>query len=523
MSRTGTGALRCGAEPAPFALELDERIGQTIAGRYLLRERIGRGGMAVVYRATRVGGGDDVAVKLLHDDIASDPRFLRRFEVEVRALARLRHPHCGSIEDFGSDLGAGGVPYIVMPYLRGRSLRDELDRGPLPAGRALDIARQLLAGLGHAHRSGVIHRDVKPANVMLETRDARRDHVRLLDFGLAKLREPLAWIPPTNPLFAVGTPSYMAPEQFAGGHVDARVDIYSTGAVLFEMLTGCKPFVFDSPADGYAMHRDLPRPRLCSTVAGARLSVELEWVVLRAMAQQPADRFATTDELSDALDRTPEASATRGAPIAVGTGSQRAAEPVPEPADWHGGDTTAPHLPALPLPPPPPPARARYALLQADGHRPSRSRIVDALAVLIAGVIAFGVAGTEPPSDARDETAAVVAAAAPAAVTASDPAADALVREADAAFDASRWSRAIALYRRAVRLDASLRYRPHIHANAIEALRGRRSAGPAARFIERDLGVVALPFLERAARDHDSPRVRQRARRVARALARQRP
>jgi len=197
--------------------------------------------MGVVYRGERVELGRPVAVKFLHPWIAAQQAFRARFETEARAMSRLSHPNCVSVIDFGVE----GAPYLVMDYVTGPTLRKVLDGGPIAPARAIAITRQLLAGVAHAHAQGIIHRDLKPDNLILADADGLPDHVRILDFGLAKLRDG----PAMTSGLAIGTPSYMSPEQTgAPGEIDGRTDIYAIGVVLHEMLAGKKPFVSDKVA-----------------------------------------------------------------------------------------------------------------------------------------------------------------------------------------------------------------------------------------------------------------------------------
>src|SRR5262249_34482497 len=212
----------------------DSRIGAVVGGRYRLTEQIAVGGMGVVYRAERIQLGRTVAIKFLHPSFAGRGDILRRFENEARAMGRLAHPHCVSVMDFGVE---DGMPYLVMDFVHGETLREILDAGGMPLPRALAIFRQILAGVAHAHGQGIIHRDLKPANVMVTEATGTGDHVRILDFGLAKLAGGTAGDTSHSNL-AIGTPSYMAPEQARGGTVDARTDIYSLGVLLFELVTG---------------------------------------------------------------------------------------------------------------------------------------------------------------------------------------------------------------------------------------------------------------------------------------------
>src|SRR3954465_275546 len=214
----------------------DPRGGNVLQDRYRIISRIASGAMGVVYKGERVQLGRPVAVKFLHPWIAAQKAFLTRFDTEARAMSRLTHPNCVSVIDFGVE----GSPYLVMDYVTGVTLRKVLEGGPLAPPRAVNIARQLLAGVAHAHAQKIIHRDLKPDNLILSDTDGLPDHVRILDFGLAKLRDG----PAMTSGLAIGTPSYMSPEQTgAPGEIDGRTDIYAMGVVLHEMLAGEKPFV----------------------------------------------------------------------------------------------------------------------------------------------------------------------------------------------------------------------------------------------------------------------------------------
>ena len=469
--------------PVGEAPQTDSRIGNVIDGRYWIRKCIGSGAMGLVYLAVRERIGRPVAVKFLRASAASDPQFLRRFEVEARALGRLQHPHCASVIDFG----VADAPYIVMQYVSGPTLRDALADGPLSIERSLAITRQLLAGLAHAHRCGVIHRDIKPSNVKLEEVTGSDSYVRLLDFGLAKLIGAQTNMPPSNPFITVGTPSYMSPEQFCGNKIDARSDVYSAGAMLFELLTGRKPFVFDEPRDGFEMHRAWPRPRLRQVDPDGGFSAELERVVLRAMAKSPADRYQSALEFSAAIDAL-----TDGIPV----------------ASDHRFDLTA--------------------RVHARTHIGQRAMAVVAAAVA-ASAIALVVAHQVSDRPEAHGSAAVAAVdIAPLPTADADYSEDAqnareLVLRADALFENSRWSRALPLYRQAIQLDPAMRLRARIHENAVRALSGKRSHGKAALLIERELGVLAIPYLERAKQISDNPRVRRRASRLLAKVRAQRP
>jgi len=278
------------------------RTGRILQGRYKVGAPIAEGGMGVVYRAERVGIERPVVVKFLHAVLTEQPGVVDRFEREARATARLNHPNCVALVDFGLDEGA---PYLVMEYVEGRTLADILDKGPLPPTRALHIARQILAGLAHAHTRGILHRDLKPANVMIIDAVETDDFVKILDFGLAKLLGPSEMGGDvTVQGIAIGTPGYMSPEQASGIPSDKRADIYCIGALLYHLVSGQKPF------DGDDVHSVLRRHRE-ETPLGPRglvaeISVELERLILRAMERDPAKRYQSAEDMIDALKATPE-------------------------------------------------------------------------------------------------------------------------------------------------------------------------------------------------------------------------
>ena len=255
--------------------------------------------MGVVYRAERVPVGKPVAIKFLHAAFAGDPEFLGRFERETRVMSKLAHPHCVSVLDFGVTEGA---PYLVMDFVAGTTLRAILDDDVLPPARALILMRQILAGLAHAHAQGIVHRDIKPANMMISEEIGTGPHVRILDFGLARLRGAISQHA-TQSMVVVGTPSYMAPEQTVGGAVDARADLYAAGVVLFEMITGQKPFAAEDTLDLMAMHRGAPVPRIANLAPfGSVIPPGLQEIVDKALAKDPNDRYQTAIEFAAAVD-----------------------------------------------------------------------------------------------------------------------------------------------------------------------------------------------------------------------------
>src|SRR5688572_12853777 len=283
----------------PF--EAAERIGSLVDGRYKITEVMAAGSMGAVFKAERVPVGKLVAVKFLHASYANDSEFQARFDRETRVMSKLAHPNCVSVVDFGVWEGA---PYLVMEYVAGKTLRAMIDdEGGIAPYRALMITKQIAAGLAHAHAQGITHRDVKPANIMITEEIGTGEHVRILDFGLARLRGAVGR-DATQSNVVVGTPNYMAPEQtVGGGTIDARTDLYAVGVVLFEMIAGERPFQAEDTLALLGMHRAAPIPRLADRVKSkVELPDGLQEVIETAMAKSPDDRFQSAIELAEAID-----------------------------------------------------------------------------------------------------------------------------------------------------------------------------------------------------------------------------
>lgn len=391
----------------------DPRIGQVLQGRYRILARVASGAMGVVYRGERVELGRPVAVKFLHPWIASQQAFRSRFETEARAMSRLNHPNCASVMDFGIEANA---PYVVMDFVAGDTLRRLLEKGPLQPSRAVAITRQLLAGVAHAHAQGIIHRDLKPENLILGDSTGLADHVRILDFGLAKLRDG----PAMTSGLAIGTPSYMSPEQAgAPGDIDGRTDIYAVGILLFEMLAGRKPFISDKVAEILLMHRDVQPPSLRATLPAAGISVELERAVNRALAKTPAARFANAAEFAQALDQVPEAATARSmggfptassaqtaaaaaAKVAIADGDRTIADPMPSHLLPSGRISAAATIVTPEPPPAPVPTPVSEGRSKASGGVPfkltgARWIGLGAVALLALGLVMLGLRRQPPP------------------------------------------------------------------------------------------------------------------------------
>ncbi|GCE12734.1 FHA domain-containing serine/threonine-protein kinase [Tengunoibacter tsumagoiensis] len=276
--------------------DLQGLIGKSL-GQFRIVERIGAGGMATVFKAYQPTLDRYVAIKVLPASYARDPVFVKRFVQEARSVARLAHPNIVQIHDFGEQ---DNITFIVMEHVDGGTLRDRLrGTGPnaapraLPVPEAIDFIIQAAQGLDCAHNNGIIHRDVKPANMLL-----RKDgHLLLSDFGIAKILEGTTNL--TRVGTGIGTPQYMSPEQGMGQSVDRRSDIYSLGIVLFHCLTGQVPFTADNPLTVTVKHINEPLP--IEKLVAAQVPSPVIQVVQKMTAKQPHERFQAVDALIDAL------------------------------------------------------------------------------------------------------------------------------------------------------------------------------------------------------------------------------
>jgi serine/threonine-protein kinase len=373
-----------------------------LSERYELGERIGSGGMADVYLAVDHVLGRNVALKVLNTARAGDAAFHERFRREARAAARLNHPNIVAIYDWGAPEAASAANdrsqfdhFIVMEYVAGGNLSDTLARrGSLPEAEALGIAAQIAAALEAAHRQGVIHRDIKPQNVL----QTSQGHVKVADFGIARA---IGLEPVTRTAEVLGSAEYLSPEQAQGKPVDARSDLYSLGVVLYQLLTGSAPFNGDTPVAVAVRHvRELPEPPRRRNPA---ISAFAEAIVLKLLAKDPAQRFQSAAELRAAL----LAAQDRIAGAAAGT--RQAAIPMtlpgPLPERPRPGRVVRPtHSPGAPAP-----ARVRRS-------RPSAlpwALVALALVVLLGaavGITRLGGAGaTAPPAGGMGPASAVVA------------------------------------------------------------------------------------------------------------------
>ena len=290
-----------------------------LAGRYEVGDLIGRGGMAEVHIGYDTRLGRNVAIKILRADLARDPSFQTRFRREAQAAAGLNHPSIVAVYDTGEDQirteqgGLQAVPFIVMEYVEGHTVRDIL-KGDVaaPIDEAIEITMGVLSALDYAHHAGLVHRDIKPANVMLTPTGA----VKVMDFGIARALADVGQTM-TQSQAVVGTAQYLSPEQARGENVDARSDLYSTGCLLFELLTGRPPFVGDSPVSVAYQHvrEAAPRPSQFASDVPATLDA----VVERALQKDRANRYSTAQEFMADLQRVLDPSAPTTGPNAIGS------------------------------------------------------------------------------------------------------------------------------------------------------------------------------------------------------------
>ena len=359
---------------------------QCLAGRYQLERPLGQGGMGAVWAGADLRLGRPVAVKVLRADLAQldEPRW--RFEAEARAAAQLVHPNVVAIFDTGED---DGTAFIVMELLAGPTLRDEMDEGPMTPADVRTVGRQVLAALAAAHGAGIIHRDIKPANVL----SGGAAHWKLADFGIAKSVEAATDLTSTG--LVAGTPAYLAPERLDGRPATPASDLYSVGVMLYEAISGCRPFAADNPLATVHAIRTVSPPPLDQLRPG--LDPDLVATVSRAMQRDPRRRFRDADSMRAAL------SDPQTAPVAGGPDT----EPVRPRADPAGRNATSvlPH-------PPRPPVRVRR-------RRPGVAIAVAAgAAVVVAIVLAAGLGSSQssaPPASSPASSTPTTAITTPAA------------------------------------------------------------------------------------------------------------
>ncbi|MCU1279102.1 MAG: serine/threonine protein kinase with repeat [bacterium] len=494
----------------------DRIVGTIIADRYRVLSTLGRGGMGAVYRVEHLMLKKELALKFLHPELGRLDEVARRFEREAEAAARLDHPNIIGVTDFGRT--ADGMLFLVMELLQGQSLTeiirpDGVGR-PLPVERALHIERQILRALEHAHVSGVVHRDLKPDNVMVISRDGERDIVKLLDFGIAKITAPTdgdGTSPSGQALtqagVVFGTPEYLSPEQAMGEEADQRADLYSAGIVLYEMLAGKRPFDAPSKVAIVSMHLTQKAMPVTQAAPDAGVPKWLERVVERAMAKKRDERYSTAQQFLQALDWSGPSMGMPVVPRGDSFGLERVRMAVRSRivAAWsflvrRAREAGVPWPRAF--------SAAALALLvslvglvvvmrRSDGPRPAPAAMAEALqraeSLLSRGELESARAVLQQLQSMHPQTARVRY----------------LLGNLD--FAQGERERALGDYHDAIRLDGGYANDSVLRAN-VRALLDRRNEGPAAvALLADDVGKAALPDLVACAKTCRDERARRKA------------
>jgi beta-lactam-binding protein with PASTA domain len=352
-----------------------------LGGRYELGEWLGRGGMAEVRRAIDTRLGRRVAVKQLRADLATDPTFRKRFQREAQSAASLNHSTIVSVYDTGEELDpitGISIPYIVMELVQGRTLRDVLsESGRLPPERALELMQGVLDALAYSHQAGIIHRDIKPTNVMVTPTGG----IKVMDFGIARaIDDSSAGL--TRTAGVIGTAQYLSPEQARGEIVDGRSDIYSAGCLLYELLVGRPPFVGDSQVSlAYQHVREAPVP---PSQRNPEITPDVEAITLKALAKDPADRYQSAAEMKADISRVLAGEPATAVLPEAATTAMAAAPTV---------GLTASEMPTRALPPPsivPAPADMPGEK-EPEESRTGRAILITALIIAVLGGVAYAV------------------------------------------------------------------------------------------------------------------------------------
>jgi len=489
---------------------VDPLIGAVVGERYRIVSRIGVGGMGAVYRAEHTMMRRDLAIKVLLSELGGREEFARRFEREAESASRLTHPNIITVTDFGRT--PDGALFLAMEFLAGESLTSVISQGPLPRARALAIVRQILRALDHAHAAGVVHRDLKPDNIMLVERDGQRDVVKILDFGIAKVTEPTSGgevLTQAGVIF--GTPEYLSPEQAIGTHVDARADLYAAGVILYEMLAGRRPFESEDKVKIISMHLSHAPPRMRDVNPAVEVPPALEQVVLQAMEKHRENRFASAIAFLQALEDSELVGDPSLPLLEMGETEQHVAAPATGRMPGRGRRRVA-GAAALVL----------FAGLATTGGIALRGRIARKGASV--AVLKSPPPRPAPPApelatrlkkvEAQLEAGNTVAARLALEGELSERPKDARIHYmlGRIAFAENRRADGLASYREAITLDAGFRGDPVLLAHVDSALSEPRHAAAALDLVIDEIGTPAADLLEKVANEgSDLPRRRRAA------------
>ena len=378
----------CPSDGVALSKTGDSLIGQVLADKYRIDERLSEGGMGTVYRGTHVLMDKTVAVKVLRPSLAADEKIVARFSREARAASKILHPHALSVTDFGED--ENGTVFLVMEFLNGITLKELIRKeGPMPLARVVEIMRQVGSALDEAHSQGVVHRDLKSDNIMLLAATAG-DYAKVLDFGIAKIKEPDGGYDPglTSPDLVIGTPQYMSPEQCSQSpDIDARSDIYSLGVILYEMFVGHVPFTGESPTAIMLKHLQHPAPSVLDE--RPELPAAVDQVIKKALQKQPENRYSSIGELVKELGMA--------AGIELSTPSYPEMKPavpggaLPVEVDDADEETLVRQRQTTPMPPPPLPADEQRPVAEPPPPTSSFNPWKVLIPSMIGLVVMFGV------------------------------------------------------------------------------------------------------------------------------------
>ncbi len=382
---------------------MDELINHTLGG-YQIIEQIGIGGMATVYKAYQSNMDRYVAIKVLPRQLAEDPNFLARFDQEARTIARLENKNILPVYDYGTQ---DGYTYLVMRYVGHGTLKDLTAQGPLPLPTVVEFLEQIAEALQYAHDKGVIHRDVKTSNVLID----EHQQCYLTDFGIAKLAASSAHFTASGAL--IGTPAYMSPEQCSGIAIDHRSDLYSLGIVLYEMLTGAVPYQAETPVAIVLMHMQspLPSPRQLNP----NIPESVEQVVFRALAKSPEERYQSARDFAQALRQALE-KATDSATLSLPTPQATRSASVGVTASAHAATPTQLSAPTTPTPP-----NMRTYTLHLTKKRVFLAVLLLLVALVVLGTLSNRREKQQTANTATATTAAMVAVASPTGATFPSP------------------------------------------------------------------------------------------------------